>query len=113
MTEGKFLGGCSLLAGLLGTIISHTGSEGLSGDPGIDSMGESELDMGLNGMIVEPSQFDPERGENEGVPGSVSMRVSKVLTDNGGGDHIGDADMGVKGGELGVILTGGGIDENR
>lgn len=76
-------------------------------------MGDSELDMGVNGMIVEPSQEDLKRGEKEGVSGSVSIKVSKDLADSGGGDHMGDADMGVRGGELGVILTGGGIDENR
>lgn len=103
----------SLSVGLLGETISHAGSDGLSGDPGTDSIGDSELDMGVNGMIVEPSQVEPKRGEKEGVSGSVSIKVSKDLADNGGGDHIGDADMGVRGGELGVILTGGGIDENR
>lgn len=107
------LAGGSFLAALFGDIISHAGSEGLSGDPGIDSMGDSELDMGVKGMIVEPSQVEPERGENEGVSGSVSMKVSKDLAESGGGDHRGEADMGVNGGELGVILTGGGTDENR
>lgn len=103
------------LAPLLGSgvIISHTGSEGLAGVAGDDSMGDSELDMGERGASIELSQVDADRGEKDGVEGSVSTYVSKDMPDSGGGDIIGDADMGVMGGELGVIWTGGGIDENR
>lgn len=105
--ENRFFGGFCR-----GTNMSHAGSRGLA----------SPAFTGGNSTKVEPSQFDPWRGEYAGVEGSESINVPKDLADIGGdmgpgeeGDRAGMGDIGGKG-DLGSLVLGrgdGGRPEKR